>query len=153
MSSNLIISAKQKDMSICLASLSTTPTRWLRRTVDGMPNDGEREVTPQKIREWIAVLDSIQAGYKKRVADLEKELANERELLSKAETEVAIENIRGCISDIQSSIQYYSDPDSDEASFGDAWCCDRCLRALRISLRVMEENEYEKDIKFYIYAD
>ena len=153
MSSSLVITAKKKDISIDIIDLSTTPTRWLREEIDNLPYGEERVVSIGEVRDWISTLDRMQYVYAKRVIALKQELADERELLTKATTSTATENIRRRIDDIKSSIVYYSDVDSNDAAFGDPWCCDRCLSALKVALSVMEENAFDKDVEFYIFAD
>lgn len=153
MSSCLNITAKKKGVDIDIVILSTTPTRWLREEISNLPYDEDRVLTIGEIRDWISTLERLQDGFKKTVADLQQELEDEKQLLIKAESEAAIADIRSRMDDLKASIQYYSDFSSDAAAFGEPWCCDRCLSALKTALSVMEENAYDQDVEFYIYAD
>lgn len=154
MSSYVIISAKKKDVKIDIITLTTTPARWLRSEVAyNLPDYEERPITINELNGWIDSLRALQGDYQRHAGELKAELAQEGQMLLKAETEAAITNIRERMDDLRASIAYYTNYDNEDGTWGDAALCNKCLKALLIAVHVMKENVSDKEVEFYIYAD
>lgn len=152
MSSYFSVYANKQGVSICLDSVSTTPTRWFRQKFGTLTYDKDTEITTSIVLTWEHNLEGFIAGQEAQKQEYVKKLQEEKALLCSATTPAAADNIRAEMDGLEEMIEYYE----DEAGFSEIWCARRILKMVETLRTVMAENEFtdeENKVTFSYYAD